>query len=122
MKTTQEASQCPNRGPGRYEGEPFPCITAALEEQAMHGFSDDEVGSCTEGNGHATLFRGPLEPMPESPLCAKCAKGLDPKSAGQILFTDTVGFRSAYLAGVATEELETAWADYVKDLELEGGF
>lgn len=119
-------ARCPNAGPGRFEGQPYPCAAAALEAWAMDGCSDDEVGDATDGPGHWSLFRGPLASgqaladLTQGPeglaICEPCAAALLAATGGAILTTGCEGFRTANLYGTAAE-LEADWSALLAGLE-----
>lgn len=73
--------KCPNAGPGRYEGNRAPCLTAVLEASSCEGFSDRDAGDVEYGEAVSIFYdmtetrfrdsRGPEEAETEY-SCATC--------------------------------------------------
>lgn len=99
------ADKCPNKGPGRYEGETFPCLTARFDQAPE--WSDEDFTDGDDYQGETISFFKAPPPLggftPEylaelsgedAPLCADCAKGLTPPLFGVSLLIDGYGFRT----------------------------
>lgn len=100
MTNQTNVVQCPNKGPGRYEGQAYPCIAVIAEAIANHGFANGSYGDADEDTA-ADFIEGPIEAdtirdvCEGEQFCQPCLAALEGAPGGVGLFTNGNGFRTA---------------------------